>query len=88
MIAFKIGDTVKLKNDDGRLHIIKNIQWYSGIVSDYAKVIFEDNNATGFISLEANWSDVLLMERKELLELENTEYEYGHDVSHKEYYGG
>ena len=65
MIAFKIGDTVKLKNDDGRLHIIKDIQWYSGIVSDYAKVIFEDNNATGFISLEADWSDMLLIERIE-----------------------
>ena len=52
------------------------------------KVIFEDNDATGFISLEANWSDMLLMERKENLELDNSEFDYSHNVNHKEYYGG
>ena len=50
--AFKVGDKVRLKDGDGRTHIIKEISWDYNIRWNcrFAVVIFEDNAAKGFIS--------------------------------------
>lgn len=48
---FKVGDVIRLKDGDGRHHIIKEIQWESDLHGGkIAFVIFEDNAAKGFIS--------------------------------------
>lgn len=50
--VFKVGDVVRLKDGDGRSHVIKEFQWeYDCWGNKYmATVIFEDNAAKGFIS--------------------------------------
>lgn len=49
---FKVGDVVRLKDGDGRSHVIKEFQWeYDYCGNKYmATVIFEDNATKGFIS--------------------------------------
>ena len=49
---FKVGDVIKLKDGDGRHHIIKEFQWeYDCYGNKYiAIIIFEDNAAKGFLS--------------------------------------
>ena len=50
--TFQVGDKVRLKDGDGRTHIIKKILWEYNLKGDrqFAVVIFEDNAAKGFIS--------------------------------------
>lgn len=50
--TFQVGDNVRLKDGDGRTHIIKKILWEYNLKGDrqFAIVIFEDNAAKGFIS--------------------------------------
>ena len=50
--TFHSGDKVRLKDGDGRTHVIKEIPWEYSLRGDrqFAIVIFEDNAAKGFIS--------------------------------------
>jgi hypothetical protein len=50
--TFQVGDKVRLKDGDGRTHIIKKILWEYNLRGErqFAIVIFEDNAAKGFIS--------------------------------------
>lgn len=48
--GFKIGDKVRLKDGDGRTHIIKEFVKVSGVHGpDFYRVIFEDDSATDHI---------------------------------------
>ena len=64
--AFHIGDKVRLKDGDGRTHIIKEIPWEYNLRGDrqFAIVIFEDNAAKGFIS-DDGYTDMIKIEEKE-----------------------
>jgi hypothetical protein len=45
---FKVGDLVRLKDGDGRSHIIAGINWEQGLRGDrYATVEFNDTSAVG-----------------------------------------
>ena len=47
---FKVGDVIRLKDGDGRHHIIKELIWEYDLRGEAtAIVIFEDNTAKGFI---------------------------------------
>ena len=61
--AFKVGDKVRLKDGDGRTHIIKKIPWEYSLRGDrqFAIVIFEDNAAKGFISNDG-YTDMVKIE--------------------------
>lgn len=61
--AFKAGDKVRLKDGDGRTHIIKEIPWEYNLRGDrqFAIVIFEDNAAKGFIS-DDGYTDMIKIE--------------------------
>ena len=55
---FKPGDKVRLKDGDGRTHIIKEIPWEYGFRRKrFALVVFEDNAAKGFIE-ENGYTDM------------------------------
>ena len=82
---FRVGNRVRLKDGDGRSHIIKSIDWEQGIRGDwYATVEFEDKAARGIIWDNGKKSDMELMmcpifEVKtfsidNLIELSNKEY--------------
>lgn len=64
--AFHIGDKVRLKDGDGRTHIIKEIPWEYNLRGDsqFAIVIFEDNTAKGFIS-DDGYTDMFKIEEEE-----------------------
>lgn len=49
---FSVGDVVKLKDGDGRHHVIKKFEIDFSIRTGFpfAIVVFEDNSAKGFIS--------------------------------------
>lgn len=48
--TFKIGDTVRLKDGDGREHTIKSFERQEGVHGpDFYIVHFEDDSATGFL---------------------------------------
>lgn len=49
-LGFKIGDRVRLKDGDGREHTIKGFELVRGIRSDFYRVHFDDNAATGFLA--------------------------------------
>lgn len=61
--AFKVGDKVRLKDGNGRTHIIKEIPWEYSLREDrqFAIVIFEDNAAKGFIS-DDGYTDMVKIE--------------------------
>lgn len=65
--AFHIGDKVRLKDGDGRTHIIKEIPWEDNLDRDgqLAIVIFEDNAAKGFIS-DDGYTDMIKIEEEQL----------------------
>jgi hypothetical protein len=58
-INFIVGDRIRLK-ETGQEYTIKKIEWKEGILSDYATVTLDDG-VSGFISLEAPWSDMELV---------------------------
>ena len=61
--TFQVGDKVRLKDGDGRTHIIKEIPWeynFNG-KGQLAIVIFEDNTAKGFIS-DDGFTDMIKIE--------------------------
>lgn len=60
-----IGDKVRLKDGDGRTHIIKEIPWKYNLKGDgqFAIVIFEDNTAKGFIS-DDGYTDMIKIEEE------------------------
>ena len=64
--TFHIGDKVRLKDGDGRTHIIKEIPWEYNLKGDgqFAIVIFEDNAAKGFIS-DDGYTDMIKIEEEE-----------------------
>lgn len=64
--AFKVGDKVRLKDGDGRTHIIKEIPWEDNLDCDgqLAIVIFEDNTAKGFIR-DDGFTDMIKIEEEE-----------------------
>ena len=64
--AFHIGDKVRLKDGDGRTHIIKEIPWEYNLRGDrqFAIVIFEDNAAKGFIS-DDGFTDMIKIEEEQ-----------------------
>lgn len=49
---FSVGDVVKLKDGDGRHHVIKKFEIDFNLRTGFpfAIIIFEDNSAKGFIS--------------------------------------
>lgn len=61
--TFRIGDKVRLKDGDGRTHIIKEIPWKNKLRGEgqLAVVIFEDNTAKGFIS-DDGYTDMIKIE--------------------------
>ena len=63
---FKVGDKVRLKDGDGRTHIIKKIPWEYNLRGDrqFAIVIFEDNAAKGFIS-DDGYTDMIKIEEEQ-----------------------
>lgn len=51
VLGFKIDDKVRLKDGDGREHIIKSFERVEGIHGpDFFIVHFEDNAAKGFLA--------------------------------------
>ena len=56
VLGFKVGDKVRLKDGDGREHIIKEFELVHGIRSDFHFVHFHDNAATGFLA--ENYTDI------------------------------
>ena len=64
--AFKVGDKVRLKDGDGRTHIIKEIPWEDNLDCDgqLAIVIFEDNTAKGFIR-DDGFTDMIKIEEEQ-----------------------
>ena len=64
--AFHIGDKVRLKDGDGRTHIIKEIPWEDNLDCDgqLAIVIFEDNTAKGFIR-DDGFTDMIKIEEEQ-----------------------
>ena len=82
---FRVGNRVRLKDGDGRSHIIKSIDWEQGIRGDwFATVEFEDKAARGIIWDNGKKSDMELMmspifevktfSMDNLIELSNKEY--------------
>ena len=63
--TFRIGDKVRLKDGDGRTHIIKEIPWENKFRGEgqFAIVIFEDNAAKGFIS-DDGYTDMIKIEEQ------------------------
>ena len=56
---FKAGDLVRLKDGDGRSHIIASINWEQGLRGDwYATVEFDDSSAVGMIWDNGKSSDM------------------------------
>lgn len=64
--TFHIGDKVRLKDGDGRTHIIKEIHWVYNLKGDgqFAIVIFEDNTAKGFIR-DDGFTDMIKIEEEQ-----------------------
>ena len=64
--AFHIGDKVRLKDGDGRTHIIKEISWEYSLRGDgqFAIVIFEDYSAKGFIT-DDGYTDMIKIEEEQ-----------------------
>ena len=64
--TFKVGDKVRLKDGDGRTHIIKEIPWEDNLDCDgqLAIVIFEDNTAKGFIR-DDGFTDMIKIEEEQ-----------------------
>lgn len=63
--TFQIGDKVRLKDGDGRTHIIKEIPWEENLLGNrrFAIVVFEDNAAKGFIS-DDGYTDMIKIEEE------------------------
>lgn len=63
VLGFKVGDKVRLKDGDGREHIIKEFELVKGFDSCYYRVHFHDNAATGFLA--ENYTDIELIKTED-----------------------
>jgi len=63
VLGFKVGDRVRLKDGDGREHVIKEFELVHGLRSDFYFVHFHDNAATGFLA--ENYTDIVTIKTED-----------------------
>ena len=83
---FRVGDLVRLKDGDGRSHIIAGINWEQGLRGDwYATIEFDDTSAVGMIWDNGKSSDMEHIIKDDMFRVSSFNQDALIELSNKEF---